>query len=179
MIASIHQPSTKTFQLFDKLLLLSGGRTCYFGPVADLYSYFERATVHPIPNHINPAEFLLDVVNLDFTVAGDDDAMSRLKAIWSAWNESPEAHSLRQILHTTEKNSRSEALEVEFEVPDRPNGIMITLILLHRLLVKSLRDVIAYGIRIVMYMCTLQEPTVPTDSHPLIVIILLYHRASN
>ena len=31
LIASIHQPSTEVFSLFDSLFLLSGGRTVYFG----------------------------------------------------------------------------------------------------------------------------------------------------
>ena len=32
IIASIHQPSSEVFQLFDNLCLLSSGRTVYFGP---------------------------------------------------------------------------------------------------------------------------------------------------
>lgn len=34
----------------------------------------------------------------------------------------------------------------------RPNGLSITLALLHRSFIKSYRDVVAYGIRIVMYL---------------------------
>jgi ABC-type multidrug transport system ATPase subunit len=33
VIASIHQPSTTTFELFDKLMLLSRGKVAYNGPV--------------------------------------------------------------------------------------------------------------------------------------------------
>ena len=38
IIASIHQPSSATFQQFDKLCLLSGGKTCYFGPITEAAS---------------------------------------------------------------------------------------------------------------------------------------------
>lgn len=40
VIASIHQPSTKTFNLFDKLALLSEGKICYSGPVATVEDHF-------------------------------------------------------------------------------------------------------------------------------------------
>ena len=65
IVASIHQPSTATFQLFDKMLLLSQGRTCYCGSVADVPRYFERAGL-PISMYTNPAEHLLSITNSDF-----------------------------------------------------------------------------------------------------------------
>ena len=34
VVASIHQPSSEVFQLFDNLCLLSSGRTVYFGPAS-------------------------------------------------------------------------------------------------------------------------------------------------
>ncbi|CAM8982205.1 unnamed protein product [Rhodiola kirilowii] len=37
IIASIHQPSSEVFELFDRLFLLSGGRTVYFGQVSEAY----------------------------------------------------------------------------------------------------------------------------------------------
>jgi ABC-type multidrug transport system ATPase subunit len=35
VIASIHQPSSEVFELFDVLFLLSGGKTIYFGLAAE------------------------------------------------------------------------------------------------------------------------------------------------
>jgi len=40
VIASIHQPSTTSFELFDKLMLLSRGRMVYNGKVKHVKGYF-------------------------------------------------------------------------------------------------------------------------------------------
>jgi ABC-type multidrug transport system ATPase subunit len=37
VIASIHQPSSEVFELFDQLYLLSGGKTVYFGQASEAY----------------------------------------------------------------------------------------------------------------------------------------------
>jgi ABC-type multidrug transport system ATPase subunit len=45
VIASIHQPSSEVFELFDRLCLLSNGKTVYFGEASDAYevSYYHFA----------------------------------------------------------------------------------------------------------------------------------------
>lgn len=40
VIASIHQPSTTTFELFDKLMLLSKGKVVFSGPLKNVKGYF-------------------------------------------------------------------------------------------------------------------------------------------
>jgi len=84
VIASIHQPSTATFELFDKLLLLlSQGQTAYSGPVSGVWSYFESVG-HPLPLYVNPAEFIIDRVNVNFTDAhGTNDAADT--GLLTAW----------------------------------------------------------------------------------------------
>lgn len=149
IIASIHQPSTATFQLFDKLLLLSGGKTCYYGPVKDVPSYF-GGIGYPVPPQTNPAEFILDIVSSDF--ASDKSSMQDdVTKIQTAWTRSSESGGLvRQSGELAEKNSRN----IKMDETSRPGLLGITLSLLHRSFVKSYRDVVAYGIRIVMYMGT-------------------------
>ncbi|KAJ5414276.1 hypothetical protein N7509_000903 [Penicillium cosmopolitanum] len=150
IIASIHQPSTTTFQLFDKLLLLSAGRTCYFGPLAGIDGYF-REIGHPIPGSTNPAEFLLDIVSSDFGNA-KEVAQERVQLIQHSWAQSMEADAIsRQIF---DRFSVAEKDESRVDVEDivRPGSIRITGALLHRSFIKSYRDVVAYGIRIVMYL---------------------------
>jgi hypothetical protein len=147
VIASIHQPSTATFQLFDKLLLLSEGKTCYYGTVRDVPSYF-GGIGYPVPTQTNPAEFVLDIVSSDF-VSDKASAQDEVEKIKSAWEQSPESSRLKQqSAELFEKGSK----KVIVNEGSRPGLFGITISLLHRLFIKSYRDVVAYGIRIAMYM---------------------------
>ncbi|KAB8077240.1 P-loop containing nucleoside triphosphate hydrolase protein [Aspergillus leporis] len=143
IIASIHQPSTTTFQLFDNLLLLSGGKTCYFGPVSHVSSYFEDIG-YPIPSQTNPAEYILDAISSDFTVHED-----QAEKIQAAWVQSTECAALSEQLQRVDDKDVS---KIDIDELGRPGFTRITMSLLHRLFIKSYRDVVAYGIRIVMYM---------------------------
>ncbi|KAJ4366949.1 hypothetical protein N0V83_007479 [Neocucurbitaria cava] len=135
VIASIHQPSTTTFELFDKLMLLSRGKVAYNGPVSELKDYFAKLGYN-MPLYTNPAEFVIDLVNTDFS----HDA----------------SESARQLshLHTSCPNNTS-----QLPPPSPPphlrrhrQPLLIPLTLIHRSFIKSHRDVVAYGIRIAMYM---------------------------
>ncbi len=71
--------------------------------------------------------------------------------IQTAWAQSPESSGLvRQSGELAEKNSK----KITVDETSRPGLFRITLSLLHRSFIKSYRDVVAYGIRIVMYMGT-------------------------
>lgn len=48
--------------------------------------------------------------------------------------------------------SEKQAAKTEMDELSRPGILSITLTLLHRSFIKSYRDVVAYGIRIVMYL---------------------------
>lgn len=65
VIASIHQPSSEVFELFDKLYLLSGGRTIYFGQAAEACNFFAAAGF-PCPTLRNPSDHFLRCINSDF-----------------------------------------------------------------------------------------------------------------
>lgn len=147
VICSIHQPSTSTFNLFDKLLLLSAGKTHYFGPVDGVTAHYESIGVQ-IPLHVNPAEFLLELINVDFaqdkTAAGE-----RLTDMQTGWQASQQAKDVRRAIVDVEQSG--DTLNLEEAVGKKPGMPSITLTLLHRSFVKSYRDVVAYGIRIVMY----------------------------
>ncbi|XP_059648028.1 ABC transporter G family member 1-like isoform X2 [Cornus florida] len=65
VIASIHQPSSEVFALFDYLCLLSLGRTVYFGPSYAANQFF-AVNGFPCPSLQNPADHYLRTINTDF-----------------------------------------------------------------------------------------------------------------
>ena len=40
IICTIHQPASQVFEMFDKILLMSEGRTAYLGTIPDALNFF-------------------------------------------------------------------------------------------------------------------------------------------
>jgi ATP-binding cassette subfamily G (WHITE) protein 1 len=58
VLCTIHQPSSEVFHLFDRVLLLSEGRSLYDGPVDGLCPHLDRLG-HPAPPETNPADHVM------------------------------------------------------------------------------------------------------------------------
>ncbi|CAG9945597.1 unnamed protein product [Clonostachys rosea f. rosea IK726] len=103
ILCTIHQPSAMLFQRFDHLLLLSRGKTIYFGDIGagacTLFDYFTRNGAHNLPTGANPAEDMLDVIGAAPGATTDID--------WPAvWRSSPEefaASSVEQYRQVTKR----------------------------------------------------------------------------
>ncbi|CAK7566038.1 MAG: hypothetical protein SEPTF4163_003971 [Sporothrix epigloea] len=148
VIASIHQPSTATFHMFDKLALLSLGRTCYFGAIGDASAYFARIG-YPVAPATNPAEHLLDLINIDLDRRGE--VRERTQIILDAWTGSPERQALEAAITTVAQESSGRPSLASLKRP-KPSPWRVPLTLLHRSWIKAYRDVVVYGIRIAMYL---------------------------
>lgn len=102
-----------------------------------------------MPQQTNPAEFVLDLVNTDFT-ANKELAQSRLLEFHSKWDSSPRSPSvdaeIKRIASVSEKQ------DLPPEHIQRVNFLWAVLSLIHRSLIKSYRDIFAYGIRVAMYL---------------------------
>ncbi|KAI3386317.1 hypothetical protein SNEBB_004313 [Seison nebaliae] len=59
IICTIHQPSSETFNMFDKLMLLAKGRVLYFGNAHEGTNFFSKIYNVQCPNNYNPADFLV------------------------------------------------------------------------------------------------------------------------
>ncbi|KAE9621718.1 putative xenobiotic-transporting ATPase [Lupinus albus] len=62
VVTTIHQPSSRLFHKFDKLILLGKGNLLYFGKASEAMDYFQLIGCSPLIA-MNPAEFLLDLAN--------------------------------------------------------------------------------------------------------------------
>lgn len=66
MVTTIHQPSSRLFLKFDKLILLGKGSLLYFGKASEATAYFASIGCSPLIA-MNPAEFMLDLANGNVT----------------------------------------------------------------------------------------------------------------
>jgi hypothetical protein len=120
-------------------MLLSRGKIAYNGPVSEVKDYFANLG-HAMPLYTNPTEFVISLVNTDFS-SDSTKSTQHLTQLHDAWLQSP---------HATYKPSSN----ASFTPPphDTANPLLIPLTLIHRSFIKSYRDIVAYGIRIAMYM---------------------------
>ncbi|KAF4667393.1 hypothetical protein FOL47_003603 [Perkinsus chesapeaki] len=58
VVATIHQPSSEVFHLFDDVLFLWEGYCIYHGPVNEVEEYFGNLG-HSVPESFNPADYVL------------------------------------------------------------------------------------------------------------------------
>ncbi|PJF17398.1 ABC-2 type transporter domain-containing protein [Paramicrosporidium saccamoebae] len=77
VIATIHQPNSDIFHLFDDLLLLSGGNIIYYGEAKKSMDYFSRLG-YPCPRYSNPADFYFMEVLREFEVEGLNEVRREL-----------------------------------------------------------------------------------------------------
>lgn len=76
IISSIHQPSSKVFYSFNKLLLLADGHVIYSGSPQNVMSYLSTCNFTS-PGDYNPADFLMDLVTESFP--GDEPTENEAK----------------------------------------------------------------------------------------------------
>ena len=154
MIASIHQPSSATFELFDKLLLMSRGKTHYFGPVDEVRRHYQELGVE-VPLHVNTAEWLLGMVSTDFAEdkAAAEQRLEEESRIWEGSERGTRLKGLVDGITNGEKGKGGEKRPFEDGETEKktPGVASVTMTLVHRSFVKSYRDVVVYGIRLAMY----------------------------
>ncbi|CAI2360246.1 unnamed protein product [Moneuplotes crassus] len=78
IIATIHQPSSSTFALFDRLILLMDGHLIYQGKADQATNYFQGLGFK-VPTYANPADFFLKEFYVPFRkTAKDSEKLDRL-----------------------------------------------------------------------------------------------------
>ncbi|CAL9205718.1 unnamed protein product [Musa hybrid cultivar] len=87
VVTSVHQPASRVYQMFDSVLLLSGGSCLYFGKAKDAMYYFGSVGFAP-RFHVNPADFMLDLANgvTQIDCQGDAEKSTVKQSLISSYN---------------------------------------------------------------------------------------------
>ncbi|XP_073042202.1 ABC transporter G family member 9-like [Primulina eburnea] len=84
IVMTIHQPSSRLYYMFHKVLLLSEGNPVYFGKGSGALDYF--ASIGFAPSlAMNPADFLLDLANGVSTADSNEDQTAIKQKLVSAY----------------------------------------------------------------------------------------------
>lgn len=88
VLATIHQPSSETFNLFTHVLLMTQGQVVYMGPRKTLGKYFESLgdPSYVCPSNHNPADFYVQLVALNPDLAKETQA--RIDALVQGYENS-------------------------------------------------------------------------------------------
>ncbi|KAL8549582.1 hypothetical protein ACS0TY_008428 [Phlomoides rotata] len=88
VICSIHQPRGSVYAKFDDIVLLTEGSLVYAGPARDdALAHFSKFG-YTCPDHSNPAEFLADLISVDYSSAESVDAsQKRIDALIESFAE--------------------------------------------------------------------------------------------
>ncbi|EPS70875.1 hypothetical protein M569_03882, partial [Genlisea aurea] len=165
VLASIHQPSSEVFELFDRLCLLSGGKTVYFGEASEAYEFFAQAGF-PCPALRNPSDHFLRCINSDFdkvkaTLKGSmkirfdvtDDPLEKVTTS-DAIHKLIDAYNTSQYCYSTRENIE-EMSKVKGTVLDsggtQASFLMQAFTLTTRSFVNMSRDFGYYWLRLIIY----------------------------
>ncbi|ORY43825.1 P-loop containing nucleoside triphosphate hydrolase protein [Rhizoclosmatium globosum] len=119
VLMTIHQPRTEILDLFDKVILLSLGKTLWFGSTNSALDHFERHG-HPLPPKTNPSDFFLDVITIDRRTPEAEKASSAtIDKLHKAYNEKIGSYNSpfpSQLLHIDSRYVWPLAWHQEFAV---------------------------------------------------------------
>lgn len=96
VVTTIHQPSSRLFHRFDKLVVLSRGSLLYFGKASEAMSYFSSIGCSPLLS-MNPAEFLLDLANGNMNDISIPSALKEKVKIGNSCKEKPSATIVYEV----------------------------------------------------------------------------------
>ncbi|XP_078055101.1 ATP-binding cassette sub-family G member 4 [Mustelus asterias] len=149
IICTIHQPSAKLFEMFDKLFIVSQGQCIYKGIVPNLIPYLKGLGLH-CPTYHNPADFIIEVASGEY---GDlnpllfkavQDGMCTMAEKKNPSNGSdPSAWKTQSLTDTGPIESRTFAI----------SSFVQFCILFRRTFISILRDMVLTHLRFMSHIC--------------------------
>jgi ABC-type multidrug transport system ATPase subunit len=87
LVVTIHQPRSDLFVHFGSVLLLArGGHPIYAGPAGDMLGHFAAQGYH-CPEHVNPADFALDLITVDLQhEAREAASRAKVRKLIASWS---------------------------------------------------------------------------------------------
>lgn len=161
-IATIHQPNWEVFTLFDRLTLLAAGRVMYNGP-ASIFSFPKHIRLsfpdhvdagdidqyltdigYPSPQHTNPVDQAIAIVNTEFyDIENDITSSAHLDNIASAWI----THQSRYNITPDNNQYHTSDIILVKKVSESRDAMRKAIILTQRNFVNYVRNLLGFGIR--------------------------------
>jgi len=108
VILTVHQPSSEVFALFDRILLLSEGRTAFLGNTDKALEFFKTQGLE-CPSNFNPADFFIH--NLAIRPGHEEDTKKKTKAICDSFETSETGKQVAEM--ATENRPSAEKADDE------------------------------------------------------------------
>uniref|UniRef100_A0A0C9S664 TSA: Wollemia nobilis Ref_Wollemi_Transcript_15471_2810 transcribed RNA sequence n=1 Tax=Wollemia nobilis TaxID=56998 RepID=A0A0C9S664_9CONI len=121
IITTIHQPSSRLYYMFHKVILLSEGNLIYYGEASATMDYFSSIGFAPSYS-MNPADFMLDLANgIAPDMKSEDDTIEQAEL--NGRKELEDQKNVRQNLILQYKKNLACKIKAELHnVDDYPNG---------------------------------------------------------
>lgn len=101
VMATIHQPNSDMFELFDDLIVMAEGQVMYIGPADEAVDYF-KGLGYPCRQYSNPADFFINLVH----GRGDKNLQKRIDLAQNAHNILIEPILKAKLDHLKEQNDK-------------------------------------------------------------------------
>ncbi|KAF6168999.1 hypothetical protein GIB67_038496 [Kingdonia uniflora] len=105
VVTTIHQPSSRLYRMFDKVVVLSEGFPIYSGSASRVLDYFKSIGFEPCEDAVNPADYLLDLANGDTGVKQHDQSSIR--------SGQDDQNCIKQTLISSYKKNLHEVIKAE------------------------------------------------------------------
>ncbi|CAG8487417.1 8826_t:CDS:2 [Ambispora leptoticha] len=152
VVASIHQPSTETYSLFDKLCILGRGRTLYMGKREKAIDYF-KTLGHVVPAYSNPADHFLYLINSDF-MTDRTQAEEHITQFSDSFENSDVNKLLQEEINTLiEQHKETGTRIISSSTTHRYQHSFLqqTMILVRRSFLNAMRNLLVFWVRIILY----------------------------
>ncbi|KAF5751963.1 ABC transporter family protein [Tripterygium wilfordii] len=113
VVTTIHQPSSRLYRMFDKVVVLADGCPIYSGHAGRVMEYFGSIGFEPEINFMNPADFLLDLANGIAPDTKQDDQLDLTTTGISHHHD--DQNSIKQSLISSYKKNLYPLLKAEIQ----------------------------------------------------------------